>query len=393
VETQDILLEAPVRDGYDFVGWTGSNGEVPQREVTIPQGSTGDLQYEAHWKPCSILGYTDLDRNEWYHEAVDYVVDRGLMQGVSETLFAPMDTLDRASLATVLYRLSGEAEAASPEKKEEWLSEVRQFEDVVPDSWYEEAVAWAVASGVTDGTSATTFAPDLGIDREQFVAMLYKYFTRYAGGLGGQTADLSRFNDGAGVSDWAMEGVQWAVSAGLLTGKPTDDGLALDPQGITTRVEAAALLQRFDMWLAEGPVHWIDTEEGLWIDRIAALPRSIRRLYDTLVEGADGDGYGDVLMGDYDYPYIVIAQIYGTIEYGFDWAEEMDRELARYQPYVEAAYQAFLRDHPEVCWLKDECICDIGMEFGGDGYLFTVYLLLADEDTGYDIRLDEYINN
>ena len=54
---------------------------------------------------------------------------------------------------------------------------------------------------------------------------------------------------------------------------------------------------------------------------------------------------------------------------------------------------AFLKDHPEVYWLKPECICDIGMEFGGDGYLFTVYLLLADDGSGYDIRLDEYIND
>lgn len=393
VETSDIVLQSPVREGYDFIGWTGTNGDIPQRQVSIPQGSTGDRQYTAHWRKCELLGYTDLDLGEWYHDALDYVVSKGWMHGISDTEFAPMDTLDRASMVTVLYRISGAGETASPEEKAQWLADVRHLEDVISGAWYEEAVAWAVASGVTNGTSATTFEPDRSIDRQQFVVMLYKYFTRYAGGLGGQGADLSSFVDGSAVSDWAMEGVQWAVSAGLLTGKPAGDKLALDPQGETTRVEAAALLQRFDLWMEAGPVHWIDTEEGLWIDRIAALPQSIRRLYDTLVEGADGDGYADVLMGDYDYPYIVIAQIYGTIEYGFDWAAEMDRELARYQPYVQAAYQAFLKDHPEVCWLKPECICDIGMEFGGDGYLFTVYLLLADDGSGYDIRLDEYIND
>ena len=135
-------------------------------------------------------------------------------------------------VATILWRMAG------PGPMDDFVG----FEDVLPGRWYSEAVAWAFANGIVQGADPGTFAPDAPITREQIAVMLYRY--ALAAGLdvavpAGFT--LSSPDDGQ-VSDWALEGMRWAVHSGLVRG--VDQG-RLNPLGAATRAEGTVLLQRF----------------------------------------------------------------------------------------------------------------------------------------------------
>lgn len=171
--------------------------------------------------------FTDT-AGHWGGDAVAFAASHELFNGVSETSFAPDMPMDRAMLATVLFRLE-DATATTG----------NAFPDVPADTWYTDAVAWANAQGIVEGTGSG-FAPDKAITREQLATMLY----RYARMLGMDTAasgDLSKFTDGAETSSWAIDAMKWAAGRGLISGK--DNG-ALDPAGTATRAEVATVLQR-----------------------------------------------------------------------------------------------------------------------------------------------------
>jgi len=250
IETETFTLVNPAREGYEFMGWTGSNGTTPQMTVTIQKGTYGDLEYTANWKEegtGSVLdNYTDVNPEAWYASYVEYVIENGLMTGSSSTTFNPDAIIDRASMVTILYRISGDNVTASPKEKAAWIAGSREkFEDVAPNAWYEEAIAWAYYKEVTNGTSPTTFNPDGLITREQFVVFLYK-FSNYLGQGTEERADLTEYPDCQSVSSWAVDGVSWGVKVGLLTGKGQPDGTTLlAPQGEASRAEAATLICRF----------------------------------------------------------------------------------------------------------------------------------------------------
>ena len=221
---------------------------IPNMEVYVPFNGV-DEGFDEHlnvviFEPSMLEGlpsappsaapmvgsFTDVRTNNWFAGAVEYVVNNGLFSGVSDTSFAPNEPVTRGMLVTVLWRAAGEPSASAS-----------AFADVPADAWYAKAVAWANVNGIVQGYDASTFAPDDRITREQLAAI----FQRYAGFKGMETSgrgDLSQFGDTGALSNWAQEGVSWAVGAGLISGK--GDGV-LDPQGATTRAEAAVILQRF----------------------------------------------------------------------------------------------------------------------------------------------------
>jgi hypothetical protein len=174
--------------------------------------------------------FADVPAGEWYVDAVQYAVNNKLMAGVGENEFAPEETLTRAMVATILYSHAGKpaVSGGSP------------FEDLTED-WYKNAVSWAVAKGVVSGTSAATFAPDAEITRQDFALILKKY-AALCGKDTSARAELSAFADAGEIADYAEAALQWAVSAGLMSGRsPT----RLAPQGTATRAEAAQLLMSF----------------------------------------------------------------------------------------------------------------------------------------------------
>ena len=114
---------------------------------------------------CPSADFEDVDVCQWYHEAVDYVVSQGLMNGMDEHHFAPALTTNRAQVVTVLYRLAG-----SPA-----VEGMLPFDDVAADDWFHDALLWAYQNGIAMGMTETTFAPGLEVNRAQLVTFLYRY--------------------------------------------------------------------------------------------------------------------------------------------------------------------------------------------------------------------------
>ena len=196
---------------------------------------------------CTVCGveeidesaqFTDVHADDWYAEAVEFVVERGLFSGVSETSFAPNVSMNRAMMVTVLWRLAGCTQTE--------LEEL--FTDVDAGSYYAEPVTWAAHLGIVNGTSLTTFSPNRSITREQAATFLY----RYAGQLGldrSARADLDGYPDAGSVGEFAEKAMSWAVAEGLITGSNTVDGLLLLPKGEATRAQIAMILMRFVQYL------------------------------------------------------------------------------------------------------------------------------------------------
>lgn len=118
--------------------------------------------------------FDDVSVDAYYFDAVKWAADKGITGGVSDNLFAPDDGCTRAHIVTFLWRAAG-----SPEPKS-----MAGFTDVSASAYYAKAVAWAVENGVTNGTTATTFDPDAVCTRAQAVAFL----ARALNGKGGSAA-------------------------------------------------------------------------------------------------------------------------------------------------------------------------------------------------------------
>ena len=178
---------------------------------------------------CATASFTDLDTDSWYHAYTDYVIDNGMMKGTDTQRFSPEEGMTRGMLVTTLYRMAG-----SPTVNVE-----SGFADVPADAYFADAVAWAKENGIAKGMSATTFAPDQLVTREEAATFLYRYATLWLKQSEQKEAALSDFSDGAEVQDFAKEAMSWAVSEGLFGGFP--DG-SLKPADGLTRAQMAKLL-------------------------------------------------------------------------------------------------------------------------------------------------------
>ena len=179
---------------------------------------------------ASASQFADLTSGSWYYGGVRYVLENGLMTGTSARTFAPDRPVTRAMLVTILWRLAGEP-----------YGRVSPFEDVLPGSWYAQAVSWAYDKGIVTGVTATSFQPGAPVTRAQLCAILCRY-AALTGKNTAASASLDAFTDRAQVSAYAEASVRWALQAGLLTG--VGDG-RLAPRSGATRAQLAVLLQRF----------------------------------------------------------------------------------------------------------------------------------------------------
>ena len=225
-------------------------------------------------------GYTDVTEANWFYEAVTYVTENGLVDGETETTFAPSADMTRADMIVAMYRMAG-----SPEVTGE-----NPFTDVAADADYYAAVIWGTSNGVINGTSETTFSPDDSLQRQAFATMLYRYEALLTAdetapaddaAAADETAPaddtattdetvpaeeltpaeevpadetgaedvLAQFTDADQIQNYAREAMAWAVTVGLFEGNA--DG-ALNPRGNATRAEVATLIMRFaEMTAAE----------------------------------------------------------------------------------------------------------------------------------------------
>lgn len=177
--------------------------------------------------------FLDVSIGAWYYDVVRYVYQNGIMTGTGRDTFSPLSLTTRGQVAATLYRMAGSPAPGA----------AVSFRDVAPGSYYEDAVCWAVNSGVATGHSAEIFAPDAPITREQLAALLYRYAQNVERERVNPSAQsLARFPDQGRVSAYAVQPMAWAVERGLIDG--FQDG-TLQPQGQTSRAQLAAVLARF----------------------------------------------------------------------------------------------------------------------------------------------------
>lgn len=219
------------KDGCTEGSHCSECGKVLSKSEVIP--ATG---HKLVYKVCSVCGYevpfpfVDVSKTDWFYNDVKYVWQHDIMNGVSDTKFAPETSMTRAMFVTVLYRLEGSPDVtgmATP-----------PFTDIGAKNfdWAYNAIVWAYNTGVTKGTSATTFAPGVAISRQEIVTMFY----RYAGSPAVSGSPI--FGDSSVISSWARNAVQWAKSFGVVNGYPNGN---FGPVDATTRGQMAAMIHRY----------------------------------------------------------------------------------------------------------------------------------------------------
>ena len=167
-----VTLTVTPEDGYELADLTVT--DFWGRDVALTANGDGTYTFTIPASQVEIeaaftqtekpeLPFTDVTQADWFYDEVQYVVDKGLMIGTSDTEFAPGADLTRAMLWTILARMDGET--------------------ITGANWAQDARAWAMANGVSDGTG-----------------------------------DLSGFADADTVPDWAEEAMSWSVGVGLIQG-------------------------------------------------------------------------------------------------------------------------------------------------------------------------------
>ena len=248
---EDVGKELPTvtKPGKDFTGWTFviDGTEYPggpytkltddlltklseANEVTATpnfknktsSGGSSSGKIESPNKPNkSTMGeadaskFRDVAASDWYFDAVQYVLEKGLMNGTSDWTFAPNDATTRGMIVTILARVEGVNTNGNP--------------------WYAAGQKWAMDNGISDGTNM----PGV-ITREQLATILYRY-AKQKGYDVSKSAALTGFSDADKVSGYAFDAMQWAVAEELLKGSNGK----LDPQGSATRAQVATILMRF----------------------------------------------------------------------------------------------------------------------------------------------------
>lgn len=196
--------------------------------------------------------FTDIT-GHWAADNILFVASRGLLSGTSDTTFSPNTGMTRGMFVTALGRLAG----INPDSYK-----TGKFTDVKADAYYAPYVNWAAQTGIVEGVTAITFAPDTNINREQMAVIMANYAKKLGYDLP-RTLKAVTFADNANTSSWAKDAVRAMQQAGILAGK---NGNKFDPKGTATRAEVATVLRRFveiviDSQTANG---WQQNDSGQW---------------------------------------------------------------------------------------------------------------------------------
>ena len=179
----------------------------------------------------NAASFTDVKSSEWFYTSVNYVADKGIMQGTSSTKFAPTTSLSRAMGVTLLYRVAGTPSVSGVNIP---------FNDVQSGQWYTDAVKWAYKNGIVNGKTTTSFATNDNITRAEFATIINRYSDSMNYKL---PVNRSNFvTDIAEIPSWAFAAVTVMYQAEIINGK---DGGIFDPNANITRAEAAAMIERF----------------------------------------------------------------------------------------------------------------------------------------------------
>ena len=214
----------------------------------LGDGAGGDGNYSA--TPVQVLGpdgvrflnlilgrtpFTDVPLHAWFHDAVEFVYDRGIMSGTSPTTFAPNANFSREMVVATLFRMYHGRPANSTDARD------TPFADVDAGRWYAPYIAWGYSQGIVTGTSPTTFGTGNAVSRQDFAVLLHRFadFVDVDTDVPGDFA--LDFPDASAVGSWARDALTWAVHEGLITGT----GQLLAPTGTAIRAQAATILMRY----------------------------------------------------------------------------------------------------------------------------------------------------
>lgn len=188
------------------------------------------------------LTFKDVSNNAWYTSSVQFVIQKGYMNGMSDTIFSPNSNITREQFVLILANI---AEVDTDEYK----SISSGFADVKTGQWYSGAVSWAVKEGYVSGISAVKFGRGQSIQRAALARILYNYSSRNGIDTTGR-ADISCFGDSSEFDKagnaWMKEPVQWAVESGMISGMNINGKTCVNPKGTATRAQTARILMKFD---------------------------------------------------------------------------------------------------------------------------------------------------
>lgn len=226
--TLTATVEPAEATNKDEIVWTTSNSDIATVEagkITAVGYGTATITAKIGevYATCAVsvicddencAYYDDVNEDAWYHPAVDFVTEQGIMQGIAEKTFAPEMELTRAQFAQILYNMEGKPEYET----DKTFDDVQEKEDG-EDVWYYDAVMWAASTGIVKGYEDGCYYPDEDITRQEMVTMLYRY-AEYKNTLTGDiTEDLEAFPDSDDDSVWDKEAFAWAVQHGIVNGK------------------------------------------------------------------------------------------------------------------------------------------------------------------------------
>ena len=203
-----------------------------------------------------VPAFTDI-RNHWAADNILFATSRGLLYGTSDTTFSPNTGMTRGMFVTALGRLAG----VDPTDYQASMF-TGKFTDVKADTYYAPYANWAAQNGIVEGVTATTFAPDTNINREQMAVIMANYAKKLGYDLP-KTLQAVTFADNAQISSWAKDAVKAMQQAGILAGKANN---RFAPKGTAARAEVATVLRRFveiviDPQTANG---WQQNDSGQW---------------------------------------------------------------------------------------------------------------------------------
>ena len=221
---------------------TGKKAGVTIITAKTVNGLTAKCEVTVYADNNSSNKFADIKYGSWQYDAAKAVYDKGYMTGKgdlgSRVLFSPNTDINRSQFVVALYSMAGKPA----------VSYKQQFSDVASDDWYASAVTWATNNGIVAGNPNGTFGVNGKATREQLALMFYKYakYKKYDVSIKAST-NLNGFTDAAKVDSWALDAMKWAVERGIISGKGNaTEGYRLDPTKGATRIECAAMMNKFD---------------------------------------------------------------------------------------------------------------------------------------------------
>ena len=218
-ELDELIVTDSDGDEIDVerVSATRYTFEMPRSRVTV------EATFVEITEEPDLPTFTDVPESAYYYDAVYWAVENGVTNGTSATTFSPDMAVSRAQMVTFLWRAHGSPKATG----------TNPFTDVSTSDYYYDAVLWAVANGVTNGTSATTFSPDMAVTRAQAVTFQWR-------AAGSPVVSGSSFGDVA-ADAYYVNAVTWAVANGITNGT---SGTTFSPDVVVSRAQAVTFLHR-----------------------------------------------------------------------------------------------------------------------------------------------------